>query len=110
MPIGAPAQRITPPVGAGRPGSWGVQPSGPFVARGKPGGDARAYRRAVVTGEPRADARPLGVLPKPSTLDYAHKLTTTSLVLAGVLGFVLFGPKNPRTVLRRLAKAHVGAG
>jgi hypothetical protein len=52
-------------------------------------------------------ARPLGVLPSPSALDYAHKLTTTTLLLLGVAGYLLFGPRRMPRILSQLASRHV---
>jgi hypothetical protein len=117
---GAPGTRITPDVSAARLGQgyWGVQPSGPLAAipRGaKPkrgaqlGRVGRVGTSAISTTDVGSSApRVLGVpLPSSSSLDYAHKFTTTTLLLIGVVGYLLFGPKRVPNVLSQLASRHV---
>jgi hypothetical protein len=117
---GSPGTRITPDPSAARQGQgyWGVQPSGPLQAipRGaKPKrgaqlghvghvGVSQISTTDVGTSKPRL----LGVpLPSSSSLDYAHKLTTTSLLLIGLVGYLIFGPKRLPNVLSQLASRHV---
>ncbi len=103
MAINSQRTRIVPWAGApaGGHGSWGSQPSGPLLNFGQKPGRGRR-------GSAGSKGRPGGILPSAGALDYAHKLTTTTLLLAGVVGFLLFGRnKKPRSVLRRLASKHV---
>jgi hypothetical protein len=59
------------------PGGWGVQPAGPLpsIPRG---------------------------LPSKQTLDYVHTFTQTSLLLAGVVVFLIVYRGRPRAGLRKL--------
>jgi hypothetical protein len=116
---GAPGTRITPDVSAARQGQgyWGSQPSGPLLAIPR---QARARRgaqlgrighvgtSAISTTDVGTAPRVLGVpLPSSASLDYAHKLTTTSLLLIGLVGYLIFGPKRLPNVLSQLASRHV---
>jgi hypothetical protein len=119
------------------PGQWAVQPSGPMAAIPGLGTPGRKARRGAQMGRvglvgvsqisstspgaavdptaflvgggvgERVSRGPFGLLPRASTLDYAHKLTTTSLLLIGLVGYLLFGPKRLRPALRQLAGKHV---
>jgi hypothetical protein len=96
--------------GAGQPpASFGYQPSGPKLDVARVG----AARFGQVRGRPRSTST-LNIgnitfgLPSPSTLDYAHKLTTTSILLIGAVAFLLLGPRTLRGKLGAVARKHVG--
>jgi hypothetical protein len=110
--IGTPRTRITPDLAAAHQGHghWGVQPSGPLFVSRKPRAKRGSMVKTAVTGTPHADAAlPLPrFMPKAAALDYAHKLTTTTLLLAGVVGYFLFGRSTARSTLRKLGRKHIG--
>lgn len=64
---------------------WGARPSGPVV-RG----------------------RPIG-LPSKDTLDYAHKLTSTTLLVAAAIVFLVVARHSPARALRGLIDRQVAA-
>jgi hypothetical protein len=117
---GAPGTRITPDPSAARqgPGQWGVQPSGPLAAiprqakvrRGGQLGRVGHVGTSAISTTDVGSSKPrvLGLpLPSSSSLDYAHKLTTTSLLLLGLVGYLIFGPRRVPNVLSQLASRHV---
>jgi hypothetical protein len=110
--IGSPSTRLTPPFGAPAQGAgrWGVQPSGPLPSIGGSSGRRSKPLPVAVTGQPMGDARPLGLLPRPSTVSYVANLGTSSLLVIGLAAVLLFGPKRPRALLRSIARRHVGGG
>lgn len=96
------------------PSTFGVQPSGPKLNIPRLGqtGTGRAPRPGSThVGANAARSSGLGrLLPSPGTLDYAHKLTSTSLLLIGGAAFLLLGPRSARGKLRALGRKHIGGG
>jgi hypothetical protein len=111
MSVGSPGTRITPDPSAAFQGHgfWGGQPSGPLLNYPRnPKPRRGAMLRTAVTGTPDATSALPGFLPKPSTLDYLHKFTTTSLLVAGVVGYLLFGRGGVKPALKKLSRKHIG--
>jgi hypothetical protein len=79
------------------PFSLGVLPSTPGIGL--------SYARP---SSPSRSGGGLGLhLPAASTLDYAHKLTSTTLLIGGVIAFLLFARGRPRAAVRGLLRKHV---
>lgn len=95
------------------PSTFGVQPSGPKLLIPRLGAGAKRGRAPVPTsahiGANTSGVTGLGrLLPSSSTLDYAHKLTSTSLLLIGAAAFLLLGPRSARGKLKALGRKHIG--
>jgi hypothetical protein len=88
MAVGGPGTRpLTGPVSPWQLGgrsAFGVQPSGPV-------------------------SKTRRVLPSPEKLDYAHKLTSTTMLVAAAVGFLVFGPKSLRGKVKAVSRKHVGS-
>lgn len=112
-PVGGPLNRITPDVGAPAQGHghWGNMPSGPFVLSvpKKPRGSNLAQNNPTNVGMAKGEPKLPSWMPSAGAVDYAHKFTSTSLILAGLVGLLLFGSRKPKTLLRALAGKHVAA-
>jgi hypothetical protein len=76
----------------------GVQPTSPTIGIGKV-----SYSPSY--GAPRASG---GLhLPSASSLDYAHKLTSTTALLVGAAAFLVVFRGRPRAALRGLVRKHI---
>jgi len=88
------------------PAGFGYQPSGvkiPIARVGQATLPSNATRRSS-----GSKATLGGVLPSPATLDYAHKLTSTTILLLGAAAFLVLGPRTLRGKLSSLSRKHVG--
>src|SRR4051812_39508905 len=84
--------------GVGQPpaAGFGVQPSGPKVRVGRIDGPGSIVPRHLGLGRavPAAVARSSSALPAGSTVDYLHKLTSTTVLLIALVAFLVFGPST----------------
>lgn len=86
------------------------------MAAGAPAWRLRRFGSDAVPASPVYGAQPAGVrpiprpralLPSPETLDYAHKLTSTTLLLGAAVVFLLVLKRNPARALRGLVNRQV---
>ena len=91
--------------GAGEPpAGFGTYPSGPLVAVPTMG-NLRVGRAVPVAAAARAGSR----MPSAAAVDYAHKLTSTTVLLVGLGGFLWLGADTLRVKARPVRRPHVGS-
>lgn len=88
------------------PTPFGISPSGPKLAVARLG-DPKTGTASMNVG--RAVALSSSSLwPSHAAVDYAHKLTTTTVLLVGLVAFLLLGPRTTRGKLKAIGRRHVG--